>query len=117
MSTANCCENCALIVAVPVSRRRSEVTNSRKRITVTVTQNEKRQIAARARFAGISVSEFMRRAAFTSCARDQEWALEAVTDQIIKSTLRACDAIDRSMAFVEKVKCEDGSCTNREKRA
>jgi hypothetical protein len=77
------------------------MTTATGRITVLVTAKEKCQIAAKAKDAGISMSELLRRAALSYCPSEDERVLEGMTDQINKSTLRTCSAIDKVLQFVK----------------
>jgi hypothetical protein len=72
-----------------------------ERITVLVTAKEKSQIAAKAKDAGISMGDLLRRAALSYDPCEDERMLEEMTDQINKSALRACSAVDKVIQFVE----------------
>jgi len=72
-----------------------------ERITVLVTKKEKSQIATKAKNAGISMGELLRRAALSYDPSEDETVLEVMIDQINKSALRACSAIDKAMQFVD----------------
>lgn len=69
-------------------------------ITVLTTVREKSQIVAKAKNAGISMGELLQRAASSYCTLDDERVLEGMADQISKSTLRACSAIEKTIKFV-----------------
>jgi mobilization protein NikA len=66
-----------------------------------VTAKEKTQIARMARAAGMSMGEFLRRAAASFRPSEGEKVLEAMIDQMAKSTAQANAAIDEALAFVE----------------
>ncbi len=71
------------------------------RIPVLVTEAEKARIVERARKAGISTAEYMRRAARTfSPPGSGEEALEAVMAQVAESAGRAERAIGETLDFV-----------------
>ena len=72
-----------------------------QRIPVLVTATEKSQIAKRAKRAGISVGEYMRRAAESYSPPEDEQALNAVIDQMLKATDHAESAIDGAIDFIE----------------
>ena len=74
---------------------------ARERITVLVTAREKCLIAAKAKDAGISMCELLRRAALSYDPSMEERMLEGIADQISKSALRTCSAIDKVIQFVE----------------
>ncbi len=71
-----------------------------QRIPVLMTATEKTRIAKRAKQAGLSMGEFMRRAAASYRAQEDEQALDAMIDQMLKATDRAERAIDAAMEFV-----------------
>jgi len=75
--------------------------NATERITFLVTAKEKSQISAKAKNAGIPMGELLRRAALSYDPSEDERMLEGITDQISKSALRACSAIDKTLQFVE----------------
>lgn len=72
-----------------------------QRIPVLVTAAEKSWIAKRAKKSGLSVGEYMRRAAASYSPSEDESALSAMIDQMLKATDRAENAIDDAIAFVE----------------
>ena len=76
--------------------------NATERIPVLVTSLEKDHIAKRARDAGISMGEFLRRAAGAFQSSEDEEVLEGMIDQVNKTTARASVAIDKALAFVEE---------------
>jgi hypothetical protein len=72
-----------------------------KRIPVLVTPREKKQIARMAKDAGLSMGEYMRRAAAAFRASEDEEVLEGMIDQMLKTTEQANQAIDKALTFVE----------------
>lgn len=72
-----------------------------ERIPVLVTVTEKGQIAQMAKAAGVSMGEFLRRAAASFRPSDEEQMLEGMIDQMNKTTAQASAAIDRALAAVE----------------
>lgn len=70
-----------------------------ERITVLVSPSEKRLLVSKAQNAGISVSEYLRRAAnyYSPC---EEEILEALVGQMRQATQRAVNAIDKSLEYV-----------------
>ncbi|MHB8698677.1 MAG: plasmid mobilization protein [Sulfuricaulis sp.] len=71
------------------------------RVPVLMTGKEKAQIAKRAKDAGLSMGEYLRRAAQSFRPSEDDKALEAMIDQMLKATERANQAIDEALAFVE----------------
>jgi hypothetical protein len=71
------------------------------RIPVLVTPAEKSRISARARAAGLSMGEFIRRAAEAFNPTEDDRLLEGMLDQMEKTTARASQAIDEALACVE----------------
>jgi hypothetical protein len=72
-----------------------------ERIPVLVTPAEKRQIARMAKAAGMSMGEYLRRAAASFQPSDDDAILEGMIAQMAKTTANASAAIDRALAFVE----------------
>lgn len=72
-----------------------------ERIPVLVTAAEKGQIAKMAKTAGLSMGEFLRRAASSYRPSEEDKVLEGMIDQMNKTTLEASAAIDKALAFVE----------------
>lgn len=72
-----------------------------ERIPVLVTVTEKGQIAKMAKAAGVSMGEFLRRAAASFRPSDEDKMLEGMIDQMNKTTAQASAAIDRALAAVE----------------
>ena len=72
-----------------------------ERIPVLVTATEKGQIAQMAKDAGISMGEFLRRAASAYRPSEEDKMLDGMIDQMIRTTAQANAAIDEALAFVE----------------
>lgn len=72
-----------------------------ERIPVLVTAAEKGQIAELAKAAGLSMGEYLRRAAAAFRPGEDDKLLEGMIDQMNKTTAQASAAIDRALAFVE----------------
>jgi hypothetical protein len=79
----------------------NEMATVKERITVLVTAKDKSQIVAKAKNEGISMGELLRRAALSYDPSEDEIALEGIANQICKSALRTCSAIDKVIRFVE----------------
>ena len=75
--------------------------NATQRIPVLVTAKEKAQIARMAKDAGLSMGEYLRRAAASFHPSEDDKALEGMIEQIAKTTQRANRAIDEALAFIE----------------
>lgn len=72
-----------------------------ERIPVLVTATEKGQIAKMAKAAGLSMGEFLRRAAASFRPSEDDKMLEGMIDQMNKTTAQANAAIDEALAFVD----------------
>jgi hypothetical protein len=72
-----------------------------ERIPVLVTAAEKGRIAKLARAAGMSMGEYLRRAAAAFRPDDNDELLEGMIDQMNKTTAQANAAIDRALSYVE----------------
>ncbi len=72
-----------------------------ERIPVLVTAEEKEHIARMAKSAGLSMGEFLRRAAASFRSSDDDQVLEGMIDQMNKTTVQANAAIDKALAYVE----------------
>lgn len=72
-----------------------------ERIPVLVTVSEKGQIAKMAKDAGLSMGEFLRRAASSYRPSEEDKMLDGMIDQMNKTTAQANAAIDEALAFVE----------------
>jgi len=72
-----------------------------ERIPVLVTRQEKGQIAAMAKAAGMSMGEFLRRAAASFRPSEDDRVLEGMIEQMTMTTAQANAAIDDALAFVE----------------
>jgi hypothetical protein len=78
-----------------------EMGSATERIPVLVTAEEKSQIARRAKMAGLSMGEFLRRAAASFRPSEDERILEAMIEQMAQTTAQASAAIEDALAFVE----------------
>ncbi|MGZ8219789.1 plasmid mobilization protein [Methylomagnum sp.] len=72
-----------------------------QRIPVLVTAGEKARIAEMARSAGVSMGEYLRRAAVAYRPSEDEALLEGMITQMLKTTRQAEQAIDDALAYVE----------------
>jgi hypothetical protein len=72
-----------------------------ERIPVLVTAAEKGHIAKMAKTAGLSMGEFLRRAAASFRPSDDDQILEGMIDQMNKTTTQANAAIDKALSYVE----------------
>ena len=72
-----------------------------ERIPVLVSTAEKARIAKMAEAAGLSMGEFLRRAAAAFRPSDDDKILEGMIDQMNKTTAQANAAIDKALADVE----------------
>jgi len=77
------------------------MTAATERIPVLVTPAEKKQIAKMAKDAGMSMGEFLRRAAASFRPTEDPQVLEGMIGQMAKTTARASAAIDEALSFVE----------------
>lgn len=77
------------------------MSTANQRIPVLVTKKEKAQIAKAAKGAGLSMGEYLRRAAASYTTAEDDAALEAMIDQMLKATASAEAAIDDAIAFVD----------------
>ena len=77
------------------------MTTATQRIPVLVTPVEKDNIAALAKAAGLSMGEFMRRAAASFRPSQDDQLLDGMLDRMLMSTARASAAIDDAVAYVE----------------
>jgi hypothetical protein len=64
------------------------------------TATEKGQIAKMAKAAGLSMSEYLRRAAASFRPSEDDKVLEGMIDQMTRTTESASAAIDKALAFV-----------------
>jgi hypothetical protein len=71
-----------------------------ERIPVLVTKSQKARLVARAKEAGLSTGEFLRRAGEEYSPSEDEALLKGLLTQVEKSTLEAEKAIDDALAFV-----------------
>jgi hypothetical protein len=72
-----------------------------ERITVLLTSAEKERIAKVSKAAGLSMGEFLRRAAASFWPSEDDKVLEGMINQMNKTTAQASAAIDDALAFVE----------------
>lgn len=77
------------------------MTTATQRIPVLVTAAEKGRIAKMAKDAGLSMGEFLRRAASSFNPSEDDKLLEGMIDQMNKTTAQASAAIDEALEFVE----------------
>jgi len=73
-----------------------------QRIPVLVTTGEKARIAEMARTAGVSMGEFLRRAAAAYRPSEDDALLEGMVAQVLETTRQASAAIDDALAYVEE---------------
>lgn len=78
------------------------MTTATQRIPVLVTTAEKSQIAKMAKSTGLSVGEFMRRAAASFSPPQDDAAIEGMIGQMLKTTKAANHALDDALAYVEQ---------------
>lgn len=78
------------------------MTTATQRIPVLVTPDEKLQIAQMAKSAGMSMGEYLRRAAASFRPSEEDAAMEGMIVQILKTTTQATKAIDDALAYVEQ---------------
>ena len=71
-----------------------------ERIPVLVTKFQKQQLTAKAKAAGLSTGEFLRRAGESYSASEDQDLLEGLLDQVIKITAKTEQAIDDALNFV-----------------
>ena len=71
-----------------------------ERVPVLMTPAEKKRVVAKARKAGLTTGEYMRRAAEDFRPEDDHGALEAMLEQMNEATARAEKAIEDAVAFV-----------------
>ena len=72
-----------------------------ERIPILVTPAEKKQIARMAKAAGLSMGEFLRRAAASFHPSEDDEMLAGMIGQMAKTTARASAAIDEALSYVE----------------
>lgn len=73
-----------------------------QRIPILVTATEKSRIVRRAKDTGLSVGEFLRRAAASFSPSQDDAALEGMIGQMLKSTKSANHALDSALAYVAR---------------
>lgn len=72
------------------------------RVPVLMTETEKARIVKKAKQAGFSVGEYMRRAADSFSPSENDKVLDGLIDQMLKATDRAERAIDEALDYVAK---------------
>lgn len=72
-----------------------------QRIPVLVTASEKGQIAKMAKAAGLSMGEYLRRAAASFRPSEDDRMLEGMINQMNKTSAQANLAIDKALVYVE----------------
>ncbi len=72
-----------------------------QRVPVLMTSAEKKRISVQAQKAGVSVGEFLRRAAAAFSPEDNEESLAGLLAEVEKSTAAASAAIDAALAHVD----------------
>lgn len=77
------------------------MTTVTQRIPVLVTVAEKGMIANKAKEAGLSMGEFLRRAAESFSPSEDDKILESMIDQMCKTTAQASAAVDQALAYIE----------------
>lgn len=77
------------------------MTTTTQRIPILVTVKEKAQIAKMATDAGMSMGEYLRRAAATYRGADDDALLESMIGQMLESTKQTSRAINEAVAFVQ----------------
>jgi hypothetical protein len=87
-----------------------------KRITVLVTTTEKEQLAKKAKADGLSMDEFLRRAAASFCPSEDERLLEGIIDQINKTTRQAKRCYQQNAGLCRSLKQADRGVARREPR-
>jgi hypothetical protein len=78
-----------------------EMAAATARIPVLVTIQAKARIAKLAKESGLSMGEFLRRAAESFRPDDETEILNSMIDQMIKTTNRASEAIDDALEFID----------------
>lgn len=71
-----------------------------ERIPVLVSHEQKQRLAARAKAAGLTTGEFMRRAADVYQPAEEDALLAGLLQQVEKTTAQAQRALDETLAFV-----------------
>ena len=76
------------------------MTTATERIPVLVTKKQKAFLVNRAKTAGLSTGEFLRRAGENYSPSEDDVLLDGLLNQVAKSTIKASEAIDDALAFV-----------------
>ena len=71
-----------------------------ERIPVLVTKAQKQRLTARAKAAGLSTGEYLRRAGEGYSPSEDEAMLDGLLSQVLKTTKQAEKAVDDALAFV-----------------
>lgn len=71
-----------------------------ERVPVLMTPTEKKRVTAKAKKAGLTTGEYMRRAAATYRPTDDDATMGVMIDAMNKATDKAEQAIDDALAFV-----------------
>lgn len=79
----------------------NEMATATQRVPVLMTGAEKKRISLQAQKAGVSVGEYLRRAAAAFSPADNDAALAGLLAQVEKSTAAASAAIDDALAHVD----------------
>ena len=75
-------------------------TTATARVPVLMTETEKTRLVKRAKQAGLSTGEYMRRAAAAFRPDEEDEVLEGLINQMAQATERAEQAIDDALTFV-----------------
>ena len=76
------------------------MSNANERIPVLVTKAQKQRLTARAKAAGLSTGEYLRRAGDAYQPEDEEAMLQGLLDQVLKTTRQAERAMEEALAYV-----------------
>ncbi|CAG7855992.1 hypothetical protein MCAMS1_00321 [biofilm metagenome] len=76
------------------------MTTATERIPVLVSKVQKQQLTAKAKAAGISTGEFLRRAGESYSASEDQDLLEGLLEQVVKITANTGQAIDDALEYV-----------------
>jgi capsule polysaccharide export protein KpsE/RkpR len=72
-----------------------------ERVPVLMTTTEKKRLARQAQKAGISLGEYLRRAAAAFSPEEEEEALAGLLSRVERSTAKAAAAVDEALAYVD----------------
>jgi hypothetical protein len=76
------------------------MTTATERIPVLVTKFQKQQLTAKAKAAGLSTGEFLRRAGESYSASEDQDLLEGLLDQVVKITAKTEKSIEDALVFI-----------------